>query len=123
MRTVITLILTTVLASDQLIAQQPAADSSIREEIASLPSTSLVEVDLKNGRRLRAHIVRRTDSDFSLQREKGKRKQSIAYDQVLSVAQVRARHSHKKTWIIVAVVAGVAVVAIVFAYKLTHLNI
>jgi hypothetical protein len=112
MRTVITLILLAVLATDQLIAQQPAADSSIRQEIARLPSTSLVEVDLKNGRRLRGHIVRRTDADFSLERDKGNRRQSIAYDQVASVAQVRHGHSHKK-WIILGVAVGAVVVVVV----------
>jgi hypothetical protein len=112
MRTVITLILTTHLATDQLTAQQPAADSSIKQEIASLPSTSLVEVDLKDGHRLRGHIARRTDSDFSLQREKGKRTQSIAYDQVVSVSQVKAGHSHKK-WIILGVAVGAVVIVVV----------
>jgi hypothetical protein len=121
MRTVIKLILTTVLAADQLIAQQPGADSSIRQEIASLPSTSLVEVDLKNGRRLRGHIVRRTDSDFSLEREKGQRTQRIAYDQVLSVAQIKSGHSHKK-WIILGVAVGAVVIVVVIIVAVVKAN-
>jgi hypothetical protein len=112
LQTLITLILVTVLATDQLIAQQPAPNSSIRDEIATLPATSLVEVQLKSGRRMRGHIVRRTDADFSLEREKGNRTQSIAYDQVLSVAQVRQGHSHKK-WIILGVAVGVMAVVVV----------
>jgi hypothetical protein len=123
MRTVITLILAAVLATDQLWAQQPASESSARQQIANLPSTALVEVDLKDGHRLLGHIVSRTDLDFSLQREKAKRTQTIAYDQVLSVSQVKRGHSHKTRWIIIGVVAGVVVIAIVFAYKLTHITI
>jgi hypothetical protein len=123
MRTVITLILIAVLPTVQLRAQQPAGESSATQEIASFPSTALVEVDLKDGHRLRGHILSRTDLDFSLQREKSKRTQTIAYDRVLAVSQVRGGHSHKTRWIVIGVVAGVVVVAIVFAYKLTHLTI
>lgn len=67
---------------------------------------------------MRGHIVSRTDSDFSLQREKGTGAQSIAYDQVLSVSQVKAGHSHKKRWIIIGVVAGAVVVVAVIAAKI-----
>jgi hypothetical protein len=123
MRKVIALILVTVLATIQVSAQQPAGEFSAKQQIASLPSSALVQVDLKDGHRLLGHIVSRTDLDFSLQRQKGKRRQTIAYDQVLSVSQLKHGHSHKTRWIIVGVVAGVAVVAIVFAYKVTHLTI
>lgn len=122
MRTAMTLILTAVLMTN-LAAQQPAGDSSVQQQISAIPSTSLVEVNLKEGDSLRGRIVSRTDSGFSLQREKGKRTQTIAYDQVLSVSQVKGGQSHKARWIIIGVVAGVAVVAIVVAYQLTHLKI
>jgi hypothetical protein len=123
MRTIITLILIMVLPMVELSAQQPAGESSARQEIASLPSSALVQVDLKDGHRFLGHIVSRTDLDFSLQRQKGERTQTIAYDQVLSVSQVKHGHSHKTRWIVIGVVAGVVVVAIVFAYKFTHLTI
>jgi hypothetical protein len=119
MRAMLSIILPAVLIT-QLAAQQPAADSSLKQEIASLPSTSLVQVNLKDGHRLRGHIVTRTDSDFSLKREKRAGTQTIAYDQVLSVSHVKDGHSHKTRWIIIGVVAGVFVVAIVFVYKLSH---
>jgi len=122
MRTAIALILTTVLVAD-LAAQQPPGDSSVQQQISTLPSTSLVQVNLKEGDSVRGRIVSRTDSDFSLQREKGKRTETIAYNQVLSVSPVKRGHSHKARWIIIGVVAGVAVVAIVFAYQFTHLKI
>jgi Mid2 like cell wall stress sensor len=124
MRTLSILILTAILVADQVRAQQPAADSSIRQEIAGMPTTSLVQVNLNDGHRLRGRIVSRTDSDFSLQREKGAGAQTIAYDQVLSVSQVKGGHSHKTRWIIVGVVVGlgvaVAVIAIVVVYGLSH---
>jgi hypothetical protein len=124
MRTVSVLILTAILVGDQVRAQQPATHSSIRQEIASMAATSLVQVNLKDGHRLRGRIVSRTDSDFSLQREKGAGAQTIAYDQVLSVSQVKGGHSHKTKWIMLGVVVGlgvaVAVVAIVVVYGLSH---
>ena len=72
---------------------------------------------------LHGRILNRTDTDFSLEPQKGMDTQTIAYDQVLSVSQIKGGHSHKTRWIIIGVVAGVAVVAIVFAYELTHLKI
>ena len=105
MRTVVTLVLIAVLATDQLRAQQPASDSSIKQAIAGIPPTSVAEVRMKAGDKLRGHIVDRTDTDFSLKRAKAGRTQRIAYDQVLSVAQVKSGHSHKK-WIIIGVVCG-----------------
>jgi hypothetical protein len=116
------LLIMAVLAAD-LAAQQPALNSSMQQQVSTFPSTSLVQVNLKEGDSVRGRIVRRTDSDFSLERENGKQTQTIAYDQVLSVSQVKGGHSHKKRWIIIGVVAGAAVVAIVFAYQLTHLKI
>jgi hypothetical protein len=124
MRTVSIFILTAILVADQVRAQQPAADSSIRQEIASIAATSLVQVNLKDRHRLRGRIVSRTNSDFSLQREKGAGAQTIPYDRVLSVSPVKRGHSHKTRWIIVGVVVGlgvaVAVVAIVVVYGLSH---
>jgi Mid2 like cell wall stress sensor len=123
MRVVLSAILAVVLTI-QTAAQQPAVNSSVQQEISTVPANSLVQVNLKDGQRLRGHIVSRTDSDFSLQREKGGGKQSIAYDQVLSVSQVKAGHSHKKKWIIIGVVTGVGVAAVVVAlvilYGLSH---
>jgi hypothetical protein len=117
MRVILSIILTAVLTTD-LAAQQPAANSSVQQQISAFPSTSLVQVNLKEGDSVRGRIVSRTDSDFSLQREKGAGAQTIAYDQVLSVSQVKARHSHKKRWIIISVVAGVVVVVAIIAAKI-----
>src|SRR5437868_206555 len=100
MRAIRSIILTAVLTTE-LAAQQPAANSSVQQQISRFPSTSLVQVNLKEGDSVRGRIVSRTDSDFSLQREKGAGKQTIAYDQVLSVSQVKAGPSHKKRWIII----------------------
>jgi hypothetical protein len=117
MRAIVTVILIAVLVTGLLPAQQPQADSPIKQEIAALPSTSLVEVSVRGGGILRGHIGTRTESDFSLKREKGAGTQTIAYDQVLSVSQVKGRHSHKK-WIIIGVVAGVIVVVAIIAAKI-----
>jgi hypothetical protein len=123
MRVMLSIILTAVLTTE-MAAQQPAVNSPVRQEISTVPANSLVQVDLKDGQRLRGHLVSRADSDFSLERQKGRGTQSIAYDQVLSVSQVKAGHSHKKKWIIIGVVTGVGmaavVVALVVLYGLSH---
>jgi hypothetical protein len=117
MRALLSIILMAVLTTEQLPAQQPAANSSIQQEIGALPPTSLVQVNLKGGDSVRGRIVSRTDSDFSLQREKGAGTQTVAYDQVLSVSQVKPGHSHKK-WIIIGIVAGVVIVVAIIAAKI-----
>jgi hypothetical protein len=109
MRTILTIIFIALLVTGLLPAQQPQADSPIKQEIAALPSSSFVEVSVIGGGILRGHIATRTESDFSLRREKGAGTQTIAYDQVLSVSQVKAGPWHKK-WIIIGVVAGATVV-------------
>jgi hypothetical protein len=116
MRVILSIILSAVLTTE-LAAQQPVANSSVQQQISAFPSTSLVQVNLKEGDSLRGRIVSRTDSGFSLQPEKGAGAQTVAYDQVLSVSQVKAGHSHKKKWIIIGVVAGVVVVVGVIAAR------
>jgi hypothetical protein len=117
MRINISIILITALVTGLLPAQQAQADSPIKQEIAALPSSSLVEVSVRGGGILRGHIARRTETDFSLRPEKGSGTQTIAYDQVLSVSQVKVGHSHKK-WIIIGVVAGAIVVVAIIAAKI-----
>jgi hypothetical protein len=117
MRTIVDIILIPLLVAGLLPAQQPQADLPIKQEIAALPSSSLVEVSVRGGDILRGHIATRTESDFSLKREKGAGTQTIAYDQVLSVSQVKARHSHKK-WIIIGVTAGAILVIAIIAAKI-----
>jgi hypothetical protein len=123
MRVLLSIVLTVVLTTE-LAAQQPAVNSSVQQEISAIPSNSLVQVNLKGGDSVRGRIVSRTDWDFSLQREKGGGTETIACDQVLSVSQVKAGHSHKKKWIIIGVVTGVGVavvvVALVVLYGLSH---
>jgi hypothetical protein len=120
MRVIVLMILIVVLSTEQLIAAQSTSDPVAKQEIATLPSNSLVEVTVRGGGTLRGHIVRRTETDFSLQRERRGGTQNIAYDQVLSVSQVKGGHSHKK-WIIIGVVVGaVAVVAIIFVAVVEH---
>jgi hypothetical protein len=113
---ILSIILTALLVTE-LAAQQPGANSSIQQEISAFPPTSLVQVNLKGGNSVRGRIVSRTDSDFSLQREKGAGTQTVAYDHVLSVSQVKHGHSHKK-WIIIGIVAGVVVVVGIIAAKI-----
>ncbi|MGI8961977.1 MAG: hypothetical protein ACR2IV_19900 [Bryobacteraceae bacterium] len=122
MRLIVSVILMALLITDLLPAQQPATEPSTKQEIAALPSSSLVEVSVRGGGILRGHIVNRTDTNFSLRREKGAGTQTIAYDQVLSASQVRGGHSHKKViiWVVVAVAVTVVVVGIVFAVKLRN---
>jgi hypothetical protein len=100
-----------VVLTIELAAQQQAVNSSVQQEISAVPSNSLVQVNLKGDGTVRGRIVSRTDSDFSLQREKGGT-QTIAYDQVLSVSQVKAGHSHKK-WIILGVAVGAVVIVVI----------
>ena len=112
MKILLSTILIALLTRDQIAAQQPAADNAVKQEIAALPSNSLVEVRVQGGSTLRGHIVSRGESDFALKREKGAGTQTIAYNQVLSVSQVKSGHSHKK-WIILGVVVGAVVVVVV----------
>jgi hypothetical protein len=122
MRVALSVFLALVLTIE-IAAQEPTVNSSVQQQISAVPSNSLVQVNLKAGNSVRGRIVSRTDADFSLQREKGAGTQTIAYDQVLAVSQVKAGHSHKK-WIILGVVAGlgvaVVVVALVVVYGLSH---
>lgn len=120
MRALLSTVLIALLITDQLPAQQPEANASVKQEIAALPSTSLIEIRMQGGDRLRGHIVSCGESDFALEREKGAGTQTIAYDQVLSVSQVNSGHSHKKWIIIGVVIAAVAVVAIVIGVKASH---
>src|SRR5690242_18312365 len=100
MRLIVTVVLTAILVTDQIRAQQPEPDSPIRQEIASLPTKALVEVSMREGGVLRGQIVNRADADFTLRKEKGGAVQTIAYDQVRSVSQIKNGHSYKK-WIII----------------------
>jgi hypothetical protein len=120
MRISVAIILIAFLVTDLLPAKQAIEDSRIKQEIAAIPSGSLVEVRTQGGNRLRGHIVNRGDSDFSLEREQGGGTQTVAYNQVLSVSQVRAGHSHKKWIIIGVVVAAIAIVAIIIGVKASH---
>ncbi len=112
MRLFVCVILIALLVADQVPAQLSPANTSVKQEIAGLPSTSLVEVRMQRGNRLRGHIVSRGESDFTLQPEKRGGTQTIAYDQVLSISHAKTGHSHKK-WIIIGIVVGAVVVAVV----------
>ena len=98
-------------------AQTSTPDSSIKQTIVALPLNSKVVVHLKNGTAAQGKVVNRTDAAFLLANRNGGQSQEIAYDQVVSVSQVRTSHA-KRNWIIVgAVVAGLAVTAIVVVAK------
>lgn len=110
MRSFISIVFVLLMLKTQLLALQSPAD--LRNRIAGFPSSSLVEVRTKGGEKLRGHITNRTDVDFSLRQDKGTGAQTIAYEQVLSIALVDA-HTKKK-WIAIAVgLGGLLVVAIV----------
>ena len=111
MRVLLSIILITVLIADQLPAQEGQADR-IKQEVSGWPASALVEVSMTGGGIVRGHIVSRTDTDFSLRREKSGGIQNIAYAQVLSVSQIKSGHSHKK-WIILGVVVGAMAVAVI----------
>ena len=112
MRVTVSIVLMALLVGDLLPAQQPVAESRTKQEISGMPSTSLVEVRIVGGEKLRGHIVSRTESDFTLELNNGRGTQNIAYDRVLSISQVNGGHSHKK-WIIIGVVVGALVITVV----------
>ena len=120
MRAIVAGILVALLAGDCLPAQQAVTDSPIKQQIATIPPGSQVEVRMQSGERVRGRIVNAKDADFSLERDKATATQTIAYNQVASVSQVKAGHSHKKWIIIGVVVAGIAIVAIVIGVKASH---
>lgn len=107
---VVAIILLGVLLRDQLPAQK-VENSPIKQQVAALPPASLVEVVMNDGDKLRGHIATVGGTEFALAREKRGGTQSIAYDQVRSVSQVK--HSNKKWIIIGVVVAAIAVVGII----------
>jgi hypothetical protein len=115
---VIAIVLVAVLLRNQLLAQQAALNPRIKQQIAALSPASLVEVRMKDGDKLRGRIASHEDLDFSLAAEKGGGAQNIAYDQVLSVSQVK--HSNKK-WIIIGVAAtAILVVGLIALHIKNH---
>ena len=111
MRIILAVLLSIVLGIQQVSAQ--TTQDSVKQEVAAIPSKALVEVSMRSGGILRGHIVSRADTDFTVRQEKGGSTQTIAYDQVLSVSQIKSGHSHK--WIIIGVVLGAVVVAGIIA--------
>ena len=114
MRIILAVLLSTMLAIPQVSAQ--TTQDSVKQEVAAIPSKALVDISMRAGGILRGHIVSRADADFTLRQEKGGTTQTIAYDQVLSISQVKTGHSHKK-WIIIGVVIVGAVVIVGLALR------
>ncbi len=98
-----------LLMTQSVPAHQSAVDSRTKQNIAALPPKAHVEVQLGDGSSVRGRIVSRTDNDFVIKRDSGAGTQTIRYDQVRSVSQVKGNHSRTK-WIIIGAVAGAAVV-------------
>lgn len=122
MRVILAVLLTAVLAIEQVAAQQTAQGSGVKQQIAATSKKALVEVSTRAGSIVRGHIVSRADADFTLRQEKGGTTQTIGYDQVLSVSRIKAGHSYK-TWIIVGVVVigVVVIVALVVRNSCGHI--
>lgn len=119
MRTIASVVLSALLIAQSITAQQPSTDAPMKQTIAALPSHAHVEVQLVDGTNLRGRIANRGTDDFTLQRDNGAGNQTISYQQVRSVSQLKANHSKKK-WIIIGVVAAGLVVVAVIAVHIAH---
>jgi hypothetical protein len=113
MHSAMAVILAALLIVQSLHAQQPAANDAMRQDIAALPPKAHVALHLSDGNTLRGRISRRTDQNFVLKLDNGGA-QTISYEQIRDVEQLKGQHSNKK-WIIVGIVAAVVVVVGIIA--------
>lgn len=113
-RNLLSVTLVGLLLTQAITAQQSGTDSGVKQTIAALPEKAHVELQLANGNSERGRIVSRGDTDFALKQDGGAGMQTISYEQVRSVSQIKANHSKRK-WIIIGVVAGVVVVVAIIA--------
>jgi small nuclear ribonucleoprotein (snRNP)-like protein len=77
-----------------------------------------VKVKLRNGSEMKGRITQSSDNSFTLTDEKTGNKSDIAYADVVNV-EGRGMSKKKKTFI--AVGAGAAIFAAMFAYAFTHI--
>jgi hypothetical protein len=101
----------------QLALGQTPAGGSVKESIAALRPKAKVELRLADGSDLRGRILSHAEADFVLKQDGGAGQKTLAYDRVRSVSALKANHSKTK-WIVIGVVAAVAVVGIVIGVQL-----
>jgi len=77
-----------------------------------------VKVKLRNGSEMKGRITQSSDNSFTLTDEKTGNKSDIAYADVVNV-EGRGMSKKKKTFI--AIGAGAAIFAAMFAYAFTHI--
>jgi small nuclear ribonucleoprotein (snRNP)-like protein len=77
-----------------------------------------VKVKLRNGSEMKGRITQSSDNSFTLSDEKTGNKSDIAYADVVNV-EGRGMSKKKKTFI--AIGAGAAIFAAMFAYAFTHI--
>lgn len=111
-------ILAGALTLQSLHAQQSPANREIQQRISALPVNAHVALQLTDGNTLRGHIASRADHDFVLKPDNGGAPQTIAYEQVSAVEQVK-KHSTKK-WIVIGVVAGAVVIGVIAIVLAVH---
>jgi len=77
-----------------------------------------VKIKLRNGSEMKGRITQSSDNSFTLSDEKTGNKSDIAYADVVNV-EGRGMSKKKKTFI--AIGAGAAIFAAMFAYAFTHI--
>ena len=77
-----------------------------------------VKVKLRNGSEVKGRITQSAENSFTLTDEKTKTKSEIAYADVVNV---EGRGMSKKKKMFIAIGAGAAVFAAMFAYAFTHI--
>jgi hypothetical protein len=113
MRTLLIPALVGSLIVQSLPAQQPAGDGGIQQRIAGLPAKAHVTIHLVAGNTVRGRIDSTGNNNFVLHSDDGGGRQTIAYTEVSSVDQIKGHTTRK--WVIIGVVAGVAVLGIIAA--------
>lgn len=113
MRSALIFLLSSLLVFQTAVAQESANGTRIEQIVAELPANAHVAIHLTSGNTVRGHVASAGDNNFVLRPDDRSSPQTIAYAQVSSVDQIKG-HSTKK-WIIIGVVAAVAVVGTIAA--------
>jgi len=97
------------------------AKPTVKERILEIPSGTIVEVRLLNKQKLRGRLGEITDEGIALQTAQGNKIETrkIAFNDLKSFKRVQESKAGRTVgWAVVGVLAGLGVVALVFAARM-----